>query len=355
MNALLTFRDSKNAMIVLGMSVGLVATILFSLSIGAVSIPVKDVAVVLLHKLGLFSSIESDSMHEVVMSSIRVPRIMMTLLIGASSGVSGAALQGLFRNPLVEPSLIGVSGGSAAGVVMVIVFGASWGLATDGFLYNSLLSLVAFGGGLIATFLVLKLSNQMGKTNIAVLVLVGVAINALAGAVIGLAIFYADENQLRTFTFWTLGDLGGASWDKLIIAAPLLIFSSSVLLLFSPALNALTLGEAEAYHMGVDVERSKRIIIFLSALGVGVSVSLAGMIGFVGLVIPHLVRVLFHADNKLVLPASILGGAWLLIIADIVARTVVSPAELPIGVVTALIGAPFFIGLLMKAKLKNEL
>jgi iron complex transport system permease protein len=355
MNALLIFRDSKNAMIILGLSVCLVATVLFSLSVGAVSTPVKDVAVILLHKLGLFSSVESDSMHEVVMNSIRIPRILMTLLIGSSLGISGAALQGLFRNPLVEPSLIGVSGGSAAGVVMVIVFGASWGFATDGLLYNSLLPIVAFGGGLIATFLVLKLSNQMGRTNIAVLVLVGVAINALAGAVIGLAIFYADENQLRTFTFWTLGDLGGASWEKLIIAVPLLIFSSAALLLFSPALNALALGEAEAYHMGVDVERSKRIIIFLSALGVGVSVSLAGMIGFVGLVIPHLVRVLFNADNRLVLPASILGGSWLLIIADIVARTVVSPAELPIGVVTALIGAPFFIGLLMKAKLKNEL
>ncbi len=355
MIGILTFRDSKNAMIVLGMSVCLLVTVLFSLSVGAVSIPIKSVALILLHKLGLFASIETDGLHAIVMSSIRIPRIAMTLLIGASLGISGASLQGLFRNPLVEPSLIGVSSGSAAGVVMVIVFGASWGLVTEGLFYNTLIPFVAFTGGLLATLLVLKLSNQMGRTNIAVLVLVGVAINALAGAAIGLTIFYADENQLRTFTFWTLGDLGGASWDKLMIAAPLLIFSSASLLLFAPTLNALALGEAEAYHMGVDVERSKRIIIFLSALGVGVSVSLAGMIGFVGLVIPHLVRVLFHADNRLVLPASILGGAWLLVIADVVARSVVSPAELPIGVVTALLGAPFFIGLLMKAKRKSEL
>jgi len=356
MNIALTFRDSRNAVIVSCLSILLFITVLLSLTVGAVSVPVSDVIIIMFHKAGLFTSLTVDSVHEVVLSSIRIPRILMTVLIGASLGICGASLQGLFRNPLVEPSLIGVSGGSAAGVVLLIVFGASsaW-VQSKGLLYHAMLPLVAFAGGLLATFLVLRLSNQAGKTNIAVLILVGVAVNALAGAIIGLAIFYADENQLRTFTFWTLGDLGGASWDSLAVAAPLLVGSSVALLFFSPSLNALALGEAEAYHMGVDVERTKRFIVFCSALGVAVSVSIAGMIGFVGLVIPHLVRVLFHADNKLVLPASILGGAWLLILADLIARTIVSPSELPIGVVTALIGSPFFIGLLMKAKLKNEL
>lgn len=355
MNAALTLRSGKDFTIIACLSLFLLLTIIFSLSVGAVSIPFLDVTVLLLQKLGLFSSVETDVMHGVVMNSIRLPRIIMTALIGAVLGISGAALQGLFRNPLVEPGLIGVSSGSAAGVVMVIVFGGSFSLDKEGLLYNSLLPLVAFCGGLLATFIVLKLSIQMGRTNIAVLVLVGVALNALAGAIIGLAIFYADENQLRTFTFWTLGDLGGATWTKLLIASPLLITSSASLLMFAPSLNAMALGEGEAFHMGVNVERTKRMIIFFSAMGVGASVSLAGMIGFVGLVIPHLIRVLFHADNRLVLPASIIGGAWLLIMADIIARTVVSPAELPIGVVTAFIGSPFFIVLLMKAKLKNEL
>ena len=355
MNLAVTIRDTRTSVAIAGLSILLLATMLFSLTIGAVSIPVKDVVVILLQKIGLFGSAEVDSMHQVVLSTIRFPRIFMTLLIGAALGVSGASLQGLFRNPLVEPSLIGVSGGSAVGVVLIIVFGASLGLPKDGFLYNSLIPFTAFAGGLLATFLVLKLSNQSGKTNIAVLVLVGVAINALAGAVIGLAIFYADENQLRTFTFWTLGDLGGATTAKLMIAAPVLVIATGALLFFSNTLNAVALGEAEAYHMGVDVERTKRSVIFFSALAVGVSVSLAGMIGFVGLVIPHVIRVLFHSDNRLVLPASVIGGAWLLLVADIIARTVVTPAELPIGVMTALIGAPFFIVLLMKAKLKNEL
>jgi iron complex transport system permease protein len=356
MNVALTLRDSRNAVILSSLGVLLAITVLFSLSVGAVSVPLRDVMVIMLQKVGLFTSVTVDSVHEVVLGSIRLPRILMTILIGASLGICGASLQGLFRNPLVEPSLIGVSGGSAVGVVLLIVFGSSTVfMQTKGLLYHAMLPLVAFGGGLLATFLVLKLSSFAGKTNIAVLILVGVAINALAGAVIGLAIFYADENQLRTFTFWTLGDLGGASWETLLIAAPLLVFSSAALLFFSPSLNALALGEAEAYHMGVDVERTKRFIIFCSALGVGVSVSMAGIIGFVGLVVPHLVRVLFHADNRLVLPASILGGAWLLIMADLIARTIVTPAELPIGVVTALIGSPFFIALLMKAKLKNEI
>lgn len=355
MNHALTIRDTRSTVILIGLGILLIVTMLFSLTIGAVSIPVQDVVIILLQKIGLFTDLQVDSVHEVVLTTIRFPRIFMTLLIGGALGVGGASLQGLFRNPLVEPSLIGVSGGAAAGVVLVIVFGASLALPTQGFLYNAIIPFTAFAGGLLATFMVLKLSNQGGKTNITVLVLVGVAINALAGAIIGLAVFYANENQLRTFTFWTLGDLGGATAGKLIIAAPLLITSIVALLFYSKTLNAIVLGEAEAYHMGVNVEQSKRNIIFFSALAVGVSVSLAGMIGFIGLVIPHLIRVLFDADNKLVLPASVIGGAWLLIMADIVARTVVTPAELPIGVMTALIGAPFFILLLMKAKLKSEL
>ena len=348
-------RDYRASIIITGLSIILMITTLFSLTVGAVSIPVQDVIVILLKQLGFFQSTEVDHMFQVVLYSIRFPRILMTLLIGASLGVSGASLQGLFRNPLVEPSLIGVSGGSASAVVVVIVFGGSLAIPASGIAHDAVLSLAAFLGGLSATFLVLKLSNKRGKTNIAVLILIGVAVNAMAGAVIGLAIFYADENQLRTFTFWTLGDLGGATWDKLMVAAPLLVVSNSMLLLFAKPLNALALGEAEAFHLGVNTERTKRSIILLSALSVGVSVSMAGMIGFIGLIVPHVIRVSFFPDNKLVLPASILGGATLLIFSDIIARTIVTPAELPIGVVTALIGAPFFVVLLINAHRKNEL
>lgn len=354
MNFTLAIREYRTPAILTAMGVATMVVVVFSLTIGAIAIPIGDVAVIILQKIGLFRDVEVDGIYNVVLSTIRIPRIVMTILIGAALGVSGAALQGLFRNPLVEPSLIGVSGGSAAAVVTVIVFGAAILLPGE-WTYNTILPLLAFAGGVTATLIVLRMSHQSGRTNIAVLVLAGVAINALAGAIVGLAIFYADENQLRTFTFWTLGDLGGASWDKLTIAGPLLIFASGALILFARSLNALALGEAEAYHVGVNVEWTKRLVIILAALAVGVSVSLSGMIGFVGLVVPHVIRVSFYSDNRLVLPASVMGGALLLVGADVIARTIVSPSELPIGVVTALIGAPFFIALLLNAKRTNEL
>lgn len=354
MTGVLAFTDRRTAIVVTALALLLLGTTLFSLSIGAVQIPISDVAVLLLQKVGLFSSRETDETFVVVMDSIRLPRIVMTLLIGGSLGIGGASLQGLFRNPLVEPGIIGVSGGAASGIVLLVVFGSGWAWTKSGWLHDMLLPLVAFACGLAATFGVLRLSRQLQHTNIAMLILMGVAINALSGAIIGLAIFYADENQLRTFTFWTLGDLGGATRENLLIAGPLLLFACLSLLRYGPALNALALGEAEAYHSGVDVERTKRMIIFFSALAVGVSVSLSGIIGFVGLVIPHLIRVMFHSDNRLVLPASVLGGAWLLVISDVIARTIVSPAELPIGVVTALTGSPFFIALLLHAKRRGE-
>ncbi len=355
MEIVLPIRDHKNVLIILSLGLILLFTILFSLTVGAVGITLKEATIILFKNIGLFPNTTIDETYAVVMTTIRLPRVLMTLLIGAALGVSGASLQGLFRNPLVEPSLIGVSGGSAAAVVMVIVFGSSIFSFLPAWMYNSIISIVAFGGGCLATFFVLRLSLNSGRTNITMLVLIGVAVNALTGALIGLAIFYADENQLSTFMFWTLGDLGGATWDKLSLGAPILLLSTIALMFFAQPLNALALGESDAYHMGVNVEQIKRLMILLSALAVGISVSLAGMIGFIGLIVPHVIRTLFHSDNALVLPASALGGALLLLVADIVGRTLVSPAELPIGVVTALIGSPFFISLLLKTKQKHEL
>ncbi len=351
--AALTLKQVKNPAVLSGLSALLVILFFISLSIGQVVIPVGDILKIVLNKTGLFA-FQVNEVFEAVLWSIRLPRLVMTVLIGAALAVSGAALQGLFRNPLVEPGLIGVSSGSALGMVVLIVFGSSF-IDTSSLLGHFVVPIIAFGGGLLATFLVMKISEQVGKTNIAVLILGGVAVNALAAALIGYAIFYADENQLRTFTFWTLGDLGGASWEKLWVAAPILIFSTVWLLLFPNELNAIAVGEAEAFHMGVDVEKVKKLIIILCALAVGVSVSLSGVIGFIGLVVPHLIRITFHADNRLILPASLLGGPILLIVADLIARTVVAPAELPIGVVTGLIGAPVFITLLLRAKSKQEL
>ncbi len=345
-------KHTKHSVVFTFLAVMLIAVFLLALGTGQVMIPLKDMLLIFLSKIGL-TSYTPGTVYETVLLNIRLPRVIMTVLIGAALAVSGASLQGLFRNPLVEPGLIGVSSGAALAVVTFIVFGS--GVASAEMGMNMLMPACAFGGGLLSTLLVIKISEQVGKTNIAVLILAGVAVNALCGALMGLVIYHADENQLRMFTFWTLGDLGGVSWGKLIFAAPLLTVSTLRLIAHKNALNAIALGESEAFHIGVDVERVKRSMIFFSALAVGVSVSLAGIIGFVGLVIPHLIRVAFQSDNRLVLPASLLGGPLLLILADLAARVLVSPAELPIGIVTALVGAPFFIFLLVRAKTKQEI
>jgi len=351
---IMTARTSGTRLIIVALSVALCVTFLLSLSIGQVYIPVSEIVLIFLKKAGLFAG-TTDAVHETVLLSIRLPRLVMTLLIGACLGVSGGALQGLFRNPLVEPGLIGVSSGSALAVVALIVFGASFSIDREGLGMGVLMPAFAFGGGVLATMLVMRIGTYSGKSGAAMLILSGVAVNAFAGAAMGLILFYADENQLRMFTFWTLGDLSGSTWNKLMIAAPLMLLAGVGLFMYRGALNALALGESEAFHMGVDVNRIKRNIVILSALAVGTSVSLAGAIGFVGLVVPHLVRVAFHVDNHLVMPASALGGSLLLILADLAARTVVAPAELPIGVVTALVGAPFFIYLLLRSQRRNEL
>lgn len=354
MNLSIDLKQQRTGVILASMGVLLAAVFLITLSIGQVTIPVNDIVLISLNKLGLASAYQPDAVQEVVLWSVRLPRIVMTVLVGASLAISGAALQGLFRNPLVEPGLIGVSSGSALTVVMLIVFGGSLAFL-KGTPLSLLTPVVAFAGGFATTLLVMKIGDQVGKTNIAVLILGGVAVNALAGAIIGLAIFYADENQLRMFTFWTLGDLGGATWQNLLVAAPILILACAWLLTYQLPLNAIAVGEAEAFHMGVNVERVKKAIVFFSAIAVGISVSLTGIIGFVGLVVPHLIRVVFQSDNRLVLPASLLCGPILLLLADLLARTVVAPSELPIGVVTALVGAPFFIYLLIRARNRNEL
>ncbi|HAA15534.1 MAG TPA: iron ABC transporter [Cytophagales bacterium] len=334
-------------------SVLLLVLIFISLGIGAVPISPREALQIVVHQLGWSGTI--DATQEIVLLNIRLPRLLLTIIVGSALGLSGAVLQGLFRNPLVEPGIIGVSSGAALGTMMVIMLlGALVGEAGSQWSFW-IRPLFAFGGGLIATMGTLKLSQFEGRTQVTYLLLAGIAINALAQALIGLSIFFADDNQLRTYTFWTLGDISGATWDKLYFLLPLVILCMVGLLGMNRSLNAISLGEAEAFHSGVPVERVKRLAVLLSALIVGTSVAFVGIIGFVGLVVPHIIRIVFTADHTVVLPASALGGASLLLISDMLARTIVSPAELPIGVVTATIGTPLFIYLIMNAKRKGLL
>ncbi|MGY6522537.1 MAG: FecCD family ABC transporter permease [Mongoliitalea sp.] len=336
----------KRSLILVGLGGILLCMLAISLSLGAFPISLGKVFQFL---FGFQWGDQALTVQEQnVLLQIRLPRIVMAMLVGGSLALAGAALQGLFRNPLVEPGLIGVSSGSALFAVVYIVFGSS--VAWLAWMGKVGLALFAFVGGLVNTALVYKLSSKAGKTDISLLILAGVALNALAGALIGLAIFYADDAALRNFTFWSLGDVGGANWQKVLILTLISILPVGLILGQYQALNALAIGENEAFHMGVNVQQTKLIVLIGSALIVGTAVAFTGTIGFVGLVIPHLLRILFGADHRLVLPASWLAGAILLTIADTLARTMVAPSEMPIGIITAIIGAPFFIWLLLSIK-----
>jgi iron complex transport system permease protein len=344
----LTYQKDKKQLMVLGvLTLSLVGVLILSLSMGAFPISSSKVIFVIFDAIGLPTG-EFTYQESKVLLGIRLPRVLLAMIVGGGLGLSGAALQGLFRNPLVEPGLIGVSSGGALFAVIFIVFGSS--LPFLSYFGAVGLPFFAFLGGLLNTFLVYKLASQSGKTDISLLILAGVALNALSGALIGLVIFYADDAALRNFTFWSLGDIGGANWQKVGVCFLFVLGPIGLILSQFRQLNALAIGENEAFHMGVNVQVVKYILLFSSALIVGTAVSLTGTIGFVGLIVPHLIRLLYGADHKLVLPASFLLGAILLSLADILARTLVVPAELPIGIITAILGAPFFIWLIINFK-----
>jgi len=447
-----------------GLSALCLLSIWLSLALGPVSLPLFDTLRAALRLIGVPIAGEGLEQAELILGQIRLPRTLLGLAVGGVLALSGVAMQGLFRNPLADPGLVGVSSGAALGAAIAIVGGAAFGGLPE-VMGPYLLSLCAFIGGLGVTALVYRLGRRNGQTNVAVMLLAGIALTALAGSAVGLFTYLADDATLRTLTFWNLGSLNGASyarlWPLLIVTAgvalwlprrakalnalllgeseashlgidveglkrelvfctalgvgaavaaagmigfiglvvphlvrllagpdhrvllpasvlagatlrtltfwnlgslngasyarlwPLLIVTVGVALWLprrANALNALLLGESEANHLGIDVEGLKRELVFCTALGVGAAVAAAGMIGFIGLVVPHLVRLLAGPDHRVLLPASVLAGATLLLFADLIARLALAPAELPIGIVTAFLGAPFFLYLLMRGR-----
>ena len=332
-----------------GLSALCLLSIWLSLALGPVSLPLFDTLRAALRLIGVPIAGEGLEQAELILGQIRLPRTLLGLAVGGVLALSGVAMQGLFRNPLADPGLVGVSSGAALGAAIAIVGGAAFGGLPE-VMGPYLLSLCAFIGGLGVTALVYRLGRRNGQTNVAVMLLAGIALTALAGSAVGLFTYLADDATLRTLTFWNLGSLNGASYAQLW---PLLIVTVGVALWLprrANALNALLLGESEANHLGIDVEGLKRELVFCTALGVGAAVAAAGMIGFIGLVVPHLVRLLAGPDHRVLLPASVLAGATLLLFADLIARLALAPAELPIGIVTAFLGAPFFLYLLMRGR-----
>ena len=331
------------------MGVLLLLAFWLSLALGPVSLPLGDTLLAALRLMGLPIDGEGLQQAELILGQIRLPRSLLGLCVGIVLTLSGVAMQGLFRNPLADPGLVGVAGGAALGAAIAIVGGSMLGGLPPA-LAPYLLSICAFSGGLIVTAVVYRFGRRDGQTNVATMLLAGVAMTAMSGAGVGLFTYLADDATLRSLTFWNLGSLNGASYSRLW---PLLLVTVGVAVWLprrAAALNALLLGESEARHLGFNVERIKLELVLCTALGVGAAVAAAGLIGFIGLVVPHLMRLLVGPDHRVLLPASLLAGATLLLLADLVARLVLAPAELPIGIVTALIGAPFFLYLLVRGR-----
>jgi iron complex transport system permease protein len=325
----------------------LAAAMLAGLLLGPARVSADGLLAVLAHLLG--APLPAEHVRDAaVLGVIRAPRVLLAALVGAGLGAAGAAMQGLFRNPLADPGLIGVSSGAALAAVAALVLAAPIFGVAAAMAGLWLLPLAAFVGGLGATALMARLGSVRGVASVATLLLAGVAVNALAGALTGLLIFMADDRQVRDITFWTLGSLAGARWQHLPVILVLVGIPTLLLCALARPLNALLLGEAEAYHLGIPVAKLKRLAIVLSAVAVAAGVAFTGLIGFVGLVVPHLVRLALGADHRVVMPGAALLGGALLVLADLAARSLAAPAELPVGVVTALLGAPFFLWLLRR-------
>lgn len=287
---------------------------------------------------------------QTVILNIRLPRMIMAVLVGAGLAVSGLIMQGLFRNPLADPGLVGVSAGAGLGAVGVIVLGTTALAPLTAMLGIYSLQIAAFAGGLGTTFVLYQVATRSGQTAIATMLLAGIAIGALAGAVTGILVYLATDAQLRDLTFWSLGSLAGANWTKIAASGPIIATALLVAGFFARGLNVLTLGEATAGHLGLPVQRFKTAAIVTVAAATGASVAVSGGIGFVGIVVPHLLRLVIGPDHRYLLPASALLGATFLLLADAVSRTIVAPAELPIGIVTAAVGGPFFLWILLSRR-----
>ncbi len=322
----------------------LFATIVFSIMLGPVEIHPLTTISIFLNKLGLIDANWSQTT-EIIVTDIRGPRILLAALVGAGLAIAGAAMQGLFKNPMAEPYVLGMSSGAAVGAALVIVLGVGVGI------FGALsIQMMAFFGALGTILIVYGIARFEGKTPVETLLLAGIAMGAFLYAVVSSLKFIASDEQLRDIVLWLMGSFSMSQWNDLYIVTPLILIGIIGLYAFSRELNAMQFGEETAMYIGVKVETVKKIILIFAALITATSVSHAGIIGFVGLIVPHVVRILIGADHHILLPASALVGAIFLILADTLARTIAAPTEIPVGIITAFVGAPYFIYLLRRKK-----
>lgn len=341
----------KNKYFIPALAVLLCLTLLAAIAWGAVPISPAEMLAAIRH---FIQGRPPENIHEGVFLQLRLPRVLLTAITGAILAVSGVLMQGLFRNPIVEPGLTGTSAGAAFGASFIFVMAPGLSPALKSVTGPLLVPLFAFAGGLLATWIVYSLSKNAGKVSIMSLLLLGIAVNAIGLSGTGFMSYIARDPQARSITFWNLGTFSGASWLQVMIvgAVALLVFLLS--LRYSKELNALLLGEEEAGYLGVDTARLKSRIMILNTAMVSVATAFVGVIGFMGLIVPHILRLLIGSDNKRLLPAAMLMGALLLTLADMGARLLLAPAEMPIGIITSIVGAPLFILLLKQFNILQQ-
>ncbi|MDB5197962.1 MAG: transporter permease [Flaviaesturariibacter sp.] len=326
----------------------LLILLVWSAGVGAVNLAPGEIVNLIRYKFG--APVSVNPIHEGLFFQIRLPRTVLCIFVGAALSISGALMQSLFRNPIVEPGLIGTSAGSALGAALLIVLGKAAFFNQISFLGDLMMPACAFIGGLAATLLVYYFSANLNRVNISIMILAGIAVNAIANGATGFLAYIARDPQARSITFWSLGTLSGASWKMVSIVGISTVSGFLIALRFAKPLNALQLGDSEAGYLGVNTEKLKIAIILVNALLVSVATSMVGIIAFVGLIVPHLLRLLRGSDNRYLIIGSALLGPVILLLTDMVCRVVIAPAEMPIGIVTAFIGAPVFLFLLSRLK-----
>jgi iron complex transport system permease protein len=337
----------KSSAIFTVLFVVLLVTIVLGISIGAVAIPPAEVIRILLsHIPGLDRWLATGGLpeHDTIITTIRFPRVVLAVLVGAGLALAGATFQGLFRNPMADPFVIGVSSGAALGAVSGILLQSVFHIDI-----RYAIPAFAFIFALLTILLVYNLARVGGKVPVMTLLLAGIAVSSLLTALVSLCMFFSG-NQLQQVVFWLMGGFSGRGWDYVYMFIPYGLVGTAVIFIYARELNAMLLGEESAQHLGVEVERVKLRLLVAAAILTGACVSVSGLIGFVGLVIPHVVRILLGPDHRTLLPAVALIGAIFLVTADVVSRVIMAPGELPVGIVTALVGGPFFIYLLRRQK-----
>jgi iron complex transport system permease protein len=338
-------KQRKTAVVLL-IVILLLLVVILSVGSGAVRVPPLSILRLLLHGIGFRSVDLPPQMQVNIVLHIRLPRIVAAILVGATLAMGGVAMQGLFRNPMASPEILGVSTGASLGAVIAVAAGL---FGVNVFF----LPLLAIIGALVAATLIYLISSYKGKTSLLFVVLAGLAVSSLFNGLISAILLFSQEYEVSQFIFWTMGGLEGRMWRHVLLPLPLLIPGIAVMFLFTRELNLFALGEESAHSLGMHVERTKRIILAVTAVVTGLAISISGPVGFVGLLIPHLFRMLIGPDHRLLLPVSALGGAAFLLTSDLLGRTLISPFEIRVGIITAVLGSPYFLYLIIRYQRKG--